>query len=406
MEFSIPPAPPLEMRPKGLRNKIARKVHEIKEIFAKYPRSLPHNAVEQVLTLLSDISALTEALLAAHQKDMDAAAKDIDEFNTTAQERIGELKRDIERAMRTIERLKSPPLGRATFIRYLREVGEGDDALPLVEVKDVNGRYARVFFMAEGVDPKTLPYGRQVVILGVGGANHVIEVLDEVALSGAEYAVKELLASDNEGLQVLVGGEHGDASAVVHCAHSVETSALERGSRVLVDGASGLIVAILPQREEDRFLVGESPTVTFEDIGRHDNLAALIKRELASPILYPAPFETLGLPLPKGFTMHGPPGVGKTMAAKAIVNYMNWLLKEQGKAAQGHFIHIRGPELESKWVGETGRMMREIFDHAKKIASPTSPVIIFFDEAEAMFPVRGSGISSDVGDKYVTQFAS
>jgi proteasome-associated ATPase len=120
--------------------------------------------------------------------------------------------------------------------------------------------------------------------------------------------------------------------------------------------------------------------------------------------LYPDDYREYHLTPPKGVLLYGPPGCGKTMIAKAVANNLAQKISEKlGEKVKGFFLNIKGPELLSMYVGETERKIREIFVKAREKASEGVPVIVFFDEMDALFRTRGSGISSDVETTIVPQ---
>ena len=272
-----------------------------------------------------------------------------------------------------------------------------------------DGKLAQVSFLVKEVDPKTLKYGQLLIASCASGPNHIIGVSDGFSADGSEAVVRELLGSDREGVRVLVtiGREDSAEKIVVRLASGVLQESVVEGSRVLVDADAKLVFEVLPPQKSTAYVVSEMPSVTFKDIGGHDSLIAEIDQKIAWPILYPEVYEKLGLPDAKGFCLEGPPGVGKTMLVKAILNRLSELLeKKHGVPVHGHFFSVAGPEFQVKWVGDTEKRMRNLFKTAKEAASQTSPAIIFIDEAESIFPIRGSGISSDTEKTNVPQFTA
>jgi transitional endoplasmic reticulum ATPase len=132
------------------------------------------------------------------------------------------------------------------------------------------------------------------------------------------------------------------------------------------------------------------PNVTFSDIAGLDDVIEDIRARLAGPLLHPEAFAAMGLAAERGILLHGPPGTGKTMLAKAIAHECN-----------ANFLAVQGPELLSKWIGESEEGIRRIFARARQLA----PSLIFFDEVEALLPMRGIR-PGDCGvmDRVVNQF--
>jgi proteasome-associated ATPase len=113
------------------------------------------------------------------------------------------------------------------------------------------------------------------------------------------------------------------------------------------------------------------------------------------PYLYPDEFKEHRLSPPKGILLYGPPGCGKTLIAKAVANSLaGQIEKRTGKNTAAYFLNVKGPELLNKYVGETEHKIREVFKKAKEKAKEDQPVIVFFDEMDSIFRMRGSGISS------------
>ncbi|MEA2032803.1 MAG: CDC48 family AAA ATPase [Euryarchaeota archaeon] len=132
----------------------------------------------------------------------------------------------------------------------------------------------------------------------------------------------------------------------------------------------------------------EVPNVKWDDIGGLENAKQELKEVVEWPLKYPAIFSRLNTKPPKGILLFGPPGTGKTMLVKAVAN-----------VTEANFISIKGPELLSKWVGESEKAVREIFRKAKQAA----PCIIFLDELDSIAPVRGAGFDSHVTERVVSQ---
>ena len=179
---------------------------------------------------------------------------------------------------------------------------------------------------------------------------------------------------------------------------------LKVGDHILMDAKSGYLLEKLPKSEVEDLTLEEVPDIGYEDIGGLTTQIEAIKDAVELPYLYADYYKEHKLSAPKGVLLYGPPGCGKTMIAKAVANNLARKISEKrGEKIKGFFLNIKGPELLNKYVGETERKIREIFVKAKEKAAEDVPVIIFFDEMDALFRTRGSGISSDVETTIVPQ---
>src|SRR6266852_523286 len=176
------------------------------------------------------------------------------------------------------------------------------------------------------------------------------------------------------------------------------------GDHILMDGKSGYLLEKLPKSEVEDLALEEVPDINYEDIGGLTTQIEAIKDAVELPYLYADYYREHQLTPPKGVLLYGPPGCGKTMIAKAVANNLAQKISEKrGEKVKGFFLNIKGPELLNKYVGETERKIREIFVKAREKAAEDVPVIVFFDEMDALFRTRGSGVSSDVETTIVPQ---
>jgi proteasome-associated ATPase len=179
---------------------------------------------------------------------------------------------------------------------------------------------------------------------------------------------------------------------------------LKIGDHILMDAKSGYLLERLPKSEVEDLTLEEVPDIGYDDIGGLGTQIEAIKDAVELPYLYADYYKEHKLTPPKGVLLYGPPGCGKTMIAKAVANNLAEKISEKrGEKIKGFFLNIKGPELLNKYVGETERKIREIFTKAKEKAAEDVPVIVFFDEMDALFRTRGTGISSDVETTIVPQ---
>jgi proteasome-associated ATPase len=195
-----------------------------------------------------------------------------------------------------------------------------------------------------------------------------------------------------------------DEDKVGIIADPLRTQRLKVGDHILMDGKSGYLLEKLPKSEVEDLALEEVPDINYDDIGGLSTQIETIKDAVELPYLFADYYKEHKLTPPKGVLLYGPPGCGKTMIAKAVANNLAEKISEKrGEKIKGFFLNIKGPELLNKYVGETERKIREIFVKAKEKANEDVPVVVFFDEMDALFRTRGSGISSDVETTIVPQ---
>ncbi|MBI3626378.1 MAG: proteasome ATPase [Candidatus Rokubacteria bacterium] len=218
-------------------------------------------------------------------------------------------------------------------------------------------------------------------------------------IQGEVVVLKEVL--DPERAVVTL---RADEEKVGIIADPLRLQKLKVGDHILMDGKSGYLLERLPKSEVEDLTLEEVPDISYEDIGGLTTQIEAIRDAVELPYLYADYYKEHKLTPPKGVLLYGPPGCGKTMIAKAVANNLAEKISEQrGEKIKGYFLNIKGPELLNKYVGETERKIREIFQKAKEKAAEDVPVIVFFDEMDALFRTRGSGISSDVETTIVPQ---
>src|SRR6266702_8362286 len=218
-------------------------------------------------------------------------------------------------------------------------------------------------------------------------------------IQGEVVVLKEIL-EDNRAVVT----QRADEDKVGIIADPLRTVKLKIGDHILMDAKSGYLLEKLPKSEVEDLTLEEVPDIDYEDIGGLGNQIEAIKDAVELPYLYSDYYKEHHLAPPKGVLLYGPPGCGKTMIAKAVAkNLADKISEKRGEKVKGYFLSIKGPELLNKYVGETERKIREIFVKAREKAAEDVPVVIFFDEMDALFRTRGSGISSDVETTIVPQ---
>jgi len=241
----------------------------------------------------------------------------------------------------------------------------------------------------------TLKPGQELVL------NEGLNVVEAAGyeIQGDVVILKEML---EEGRAVVTLRADEDKVGIV--ADPLRSVKLKVGDHILMDGKSGYLLEKLPKSEVEDLALEEVPDINYEDIGGLTTQIEAIKDAVELPYLYADYYREHQLRPPKGVLLYGPPGCGKTMIAKAVANNLAQKISEKrGEKVKGFFLNIKGPELLNKYVGETERKIREIFVKAREKAAEDVPVIVFFDEMDALFRTRGSGISSDVETTIVPQ---
>ena len=254
-----------------------------------------------------------------------------------------------------------------------------------------NGRRMRVKIIAQ-IEPGSLRTG-ELVRLGDGMI--IVEGcgFDTV---GPLSTVLEILGED----RALVSAASGEEQVVL-LAQPVR-GGVRAGDTVLVDIKAGVALERVDKAEVSQLTLEEVPDVHFEDIGGLDEQISIIRDAVELPFVHPDLYRQFDLKPPKGVLLYGPPGCGKTLIAKAVANSLSSSL---GAEAPSYFMNVKGPELLNKYVGETERRIRLIFERARELAARDTnrPVIVFFDEMESIFRTRGSGVSSDMETTVVPQ---
>jgi proteasome-associated ATPase len=288
-----------------------------------------------------------------------------------------------------VDRLAQPPSGFGTFLET-REDGT-------IEVF-TGGRKLRVN-VSPAVDVDSLRRGQEVML---NEALNVVEALgyEEV---GEIVMLKELL---DEGKRALVIS-HADEERVVRLAESLVDQPIRAGDSLLLEPRSGYVYERIPKSEVEELVLEEVPDISYEEIGGLMRQIEQIRDAIELPYLHADLFREHKLRPPKGVLLYGPPGCGKTLIAKAVANSLAKQVAEKtGQSGKSFFLNIKGPELLNKYVGETERHIRLVFQRAREKASEGTPVIVFFDEMDSIFRTRGSGVSSDVENTIVPQLLS
>ncbi|QIQ05614.1 proteasome ATPase [Streptomyces liangshanensis] len=286
-----------------------------------------------------------------------------------------------------VDRLAQPPAGFGVFLQA-NEDGTADIF--------TGGRKLRVN-VSPSVELEELRRGQELML------NEALNVVEAMAYESAGDIVtlKEIL---EDGERALVIG-HTDEERVVRLAEPLLDINIRPGDALLLEPRSGYVYEVIPKSEVEELVLEEVPDVDYDKIGGLGGQIEMIRDAVELPYLHPDLFKEHELRPPKGILLYGPPGCGKTLIAKAVANSLAKKVAEvTGQpAGKSYFLNIKGPELLNKYVGETERHIRLVFQRAREKASEGTPVIVFFDEMESLFRTRGSGVSSDVENTIVPQ---
>ncbi|MGD0742615.1 MAG: proteasome ATPase [Acidimicrobiales bacterium] len=354
----------------GLRARVAAAEEEVAEL-----RHRLHEAPQRVRVL--------EERLLEVKGQLAQALSHNEKLTYTLQQ----AKENIAALREEVDKLTQAPNAYGTFL------GHNDDGT--VDIF-ASGRKMRVA-LHPAIERESLHRGHEVVL------NESLNVVlaRSYEQSGEVVKIQEIL---DDGRRALVVGR-ADEEHVAELSAALAEERLRAGDSVLMDPRSLLLLEKLPRPEIEEVVLEEVPDITYADIGGLDEQIEALTDAVELPYLHPELFAEHQLPAPKGILLYGPPGCGKTLIAKAVANS---LAKKVGELkgnenVRSYFLNIKGPELLNKYVGETERQIRLVFQRAREKADEGVPVIVFFDEMDSLFRTRGSGISSDMESTIVPQ---
>jgi len=363
---------------------------------------------DQVKSLTTQISFLEEevAVLRRRLTDSPRQARLLEERLGEAEARLSSTNRQNERLADTlreardqiialkeeVDRLTKPPSGYGIFLN-----GCEDGAADVF----TGGRKMRVN-VSPAVDADALSPGQEVVL----NESLTVVIAQGYETAGEVVMLKEILEGGDRALVI----SHADEERVVRLAEPLRQATLRAGDSLLLEPRAGYVYERIPKAEVEELILEEVPDITYAEIGGLAAQIEQIRDAIELPYLHADLFREHRLRAPKGVLLYGPPGCGKTLIAKAVANSLAKKVAartaEQEREGKSFFLNIKGPELLNKYVGETERHIRLVFQRAREKASEGMPVIVFFDEMDSIFRTRGSGVSSDVENTIVPQLLS
>jgi proteasome-associated ATPase len=301
---------------------------------------------------------------------------------------LQEAKQQIELLKEEVDKLCAPPNNYGIFARANKD--------GTAEIF-VDGRQMRVN-VHPNLDAFQFEEGQLCVL---NEAFNVVEPAGYIP-RGEIASIVDLIA-DNRA--IVLG--HTDDERVVTLAEPLRREKLKVGDHILYDPRTHYAFEKLPKSAVEEVVLEEIPDTTYEQIGGLGEQIEILRDSVELPYAHPEVFAEHKLHPPKGILLYGPPGCGKTLIAKAVANSLARSIEQRtGRQTSAYFLNVKGPELLNKYVGETEHKLREVFKKARDKASEDVPVVIFFDEMDSLFRMRGSGISSDMEATVVAQFLS
>jgi len=376
---------PDDMDPERERN-MTRSLQEEIEDLREAMRFFGGDSVE-FRRRLDRVLAEYEALRRRFQLTRDQLT-DAERQNEKLVHTLQEAKQQIELLKEEVDKLCAPPNTYGVFIRANK-----DGTAELT----VDGKAMRVN-VHPNLDPFQLEEGQLCVL------NEAFNIVEPAGFTtrGEIGTIVELLP-DNRA--IILG--HTDDERVVTISAPLGRESLKAGDAILFDSRTQYAFEKMPKSAVEEVALEEIPDVTYERIGGLDEQVEILRDAIELPYMYPEIFSEHKLTPPKGILLYGPPGCGKTLIAKAVANSLaKSIEKRTGRETAAYFLNVKGPELLNKYVGETEHKIREVFKRAREKAREDVPVVIFFDEMDSLFRMRGSGISSDMEATVVAQFLS
>ncbi len=373
------PDAPLQRR---LRHTLEDEIEDLREA-----RRIFGSDSTEFMNRFERVLAEYEILRRNYRRTRDQIA-DAEQQNERMATMLRDAKQQIEMLKEEVDKLCAPPNNYGVFQRTNKD-GSAEIVL--------DGRNMRVSVHPK-LDTSHFEEGQLVVL------NEALNIVEGAGFTrrGEISSVVDLL---DDGRAVVLG--HTDDERVVTLSEPLRREHIRVGDHLLVDTRTQYAFEKLPKSAVEEVALEEVPDVSYEQIGGLGEQVEILRDAIELPYLHPDLFQEHQLAPPKGILLYGPPGCGKTLIAKAVANSLARRIEDRtGCETPAYFLNVKGPELLNKYVGETEHKIREVFKRAREKASENVPVVIFFDEMDSLFRMRGSGISSDIEATVVAQFLS
>ena len=356
---------------------------------------VPGAGDRELSALRDEVEALREATRSSPQRTRELEARlahvqtslsTLSSQNERLVRTLKDAREQIVTLKKEVDRLAQPP---STYGLVIDPPDDG--AIDIL----TGGRKMRVA-ISPSVEQAELGLGREVMLN---------EALNVVSVHGYERVGEVVTVKERIDHERVVVVTHGDEERVCRIATPLLGERIRVGDSLTLDPRSNFVHEVIPKLEVEELVLEEVPDVAYEDIGGLSGQIEQIRDAIELPFLHPELFKEHALKPPKGVLLYGPPGCGKTLIAKAVAaSLARQVAARSGKQTEkSYFLNIKGPELLNKYVGETERHIRLIFQRAREKASDGTPVVVFFDEMDSLFRTRGSGVSSDVETTIVPQ---